>query len=149
MAIGSPVPRSVVVLTSAEPSSSVRSVARESAAMMVSALLTAVSAAFSAPSEAFSAPSVPHAVAVIIAAAVSPTQAAVYLSFMSPHPLPCSCDSSVRGTLPGTTDTVRPPDGATFFRPAPHGSRTPSRGPSGKGTDAFSGRRPGIGQRFP
>ncbi|GAA5008471.1 hypothetical protein GCM10023257_63630 [Streptomyces hyderabadensis] len=42
--------------------------------------------------------------AMTIAAAVSPTQAAVYFSFMSPHPLLRSCDSSVRRTVPGATD---------------------------------------------
>ncbi len=119
MEIGSPVPRSVVVLTSAEPSSSVRSVARESAAMIVSALLTAVSAALSALSVAVLAPSEPHAVAATIAAAVSPTQAAVYVSFTSPHPLLCSCDSPVPRTLPASTDTVRIPDDGAFFAPFP------------------------------
>ncbi|GHB22923.1 hypothetical protein GCM10010377_10990 [Streptomyces viridiviolaceus] len=79
MEIGSPVPRSVDVRTSAEPRSSVRSVTRESAAMMVSALSTA-SAAVLAPSE-------PHAEVATMAAAVSPTQAAVYLSFIESPPV--------------------------------------------------------------
>ncbi|CAL9449722.1 hypothetical protein SUDANB43_02404 [Streptomyces sp. enrichment culture] len=135
METGSPPAASsvVVVLTSAEPSSSVRSVARVRAAMIVSALSTALSAV----SAAVFAPSEPHAVATTIAAAVNPTQAAVYFSFMSPHPLPCSCDSSVRRTLPSATDSVRIPDDGTFFCPGPYGSRTPQRPVASRGVLLF------------
>ncbi|MFJ3799097.1 hypothetical protein ACIPSJ_22765 [Streptomyces sp. NPDC090088] len=73
-----PVPTSVLILTSAEPSSSVRSVACESTAMILSALSTAEVAVFTPPE--------PHADTTTIAAAVNPTHAAVYFSFMSPHP---------------------------------------------------------------
>lgn len=113
MVTGAPVPRSVGIRTSAEPSRSVRSVARESAAMIVSALFTA--------SAALLVPSAPQADVVTSAAAVNPAQAVVHLGFMSPHPC---CDSTVAATLAGTTDSVRITDDGRFFPSPPCGSRS-------------------------
>ncbi|MEU1591845.1 hypothetical protein ABZ468_03045 [Streptomyces sp. NPDC005708] len=69
---------SVVLPTWADPTSSVRSVARASAATVMSALSTALAAVF--------APSVPHADVTISAATVTPAQAAVGRSLIRPTP---------------------------------------------------------------
>ncbi|GAA3896124.1 hypothetical protein GCM10022207_75480 [Streptomyces lannensis] len=79
MVIGLVVAAWVVILTWAEPTFSVRSVARVNAAMIRSALSTALAADF--------APSVPHADVTINAAAVTPAQAAVCRSLICPTPL--------------------------------------------------------------
>lgn len=78
MTTGAPAPNSVEVRTSADPSFSVRSVARVSVAMIVSALSTASAAPWTLLE--------PHADTATMAAAVNPTRAAPYPSFMSPHP---------------------------------------------------------------
>src|SRR3990170_1814995 len=94
MVIGTPLPRSVVSLTSADPRSSVLSVARVSAAMIRSALPTALSTV----SAVFFVVSALHAEVTTRAAAVNPTQAAVCRSFIVPTP---SCVSVVRRDFNG------------------------------------------------
>ncbi|MEU1592878.1 hypothetical protein ABZ468_08435 [Streptomyces sp. NPDC005708] len=69
----------VGILTWADPTFSVRSVARASAAMIMPALSTALAAVF--------APSVPHADVTISAAAVTPAQAAACRRPICPTPL--------------------------------------------------------------
>ncbi|GAA2194802.1 hypothetical protein GCM10009787_22400 [Streptomyces bangladeshensis] len=108
MATGPLVSVSTVMLTSAEPSCSVRSVARASAAIAGPALSAALTVFF--------ALSVPQPEAATSAAAVKPTQTAVFRFLMSPPLELCAC--CVRGALyrPRLTWTrsggaVRIPDG--------------------------------------
>lgn len=82
MAMGAPPFIVVLIFTSADPSSSVRSAARESTALICSTLPTAL-AACSAVSFVASAP---HPAVATNAAAVNPTQAAVCFCFICPHP---------------------------------------------------------------
>ncbi|GAB1335719.1 hypothetical protein ACE1SV_23090 [Streptomyces sp. E-15] len=93
-----PVPKSVDIRTSAEPSSSVRSVALASAAIAASALPTAFTAVL--------ALSVPQPVAATSAAAVTATQAAVCRFVMSPPQKPCVRREG--RTLSATCDMTAP-----------------------------------------
>ena len=81
-----PGPMSMVIFTSAEPSHSVRSVTRVSAARTASAWLTAPVVFFVAPAPHPVIPAVPASVA-----ATAPAQIAIRLGRMSFHPWLCLC----------------------------------------------------------
>jgi hypothetical protein len=68
-----------------------------------------------------------HPVAATNAAAVNPTQAAVYLTFIRPHPV--HCESVVPPDSSDPYRHVRIADSGTFFPDDAYGSRTAHRPP--------------------